>query len=119
MLILCPECGIKVSHRALTCPPCGYPITEFMKLRHEFEWLRTVARVSVPSNDELVNIDLDELTALALRMRSTQAALIARAAQTRLPRPSVVTVAGRDYLYTANNTYLVDVGVAQNEADRG
>lgn len=26
MLILCPECGLQVSDKALTCPHCGYPL---------------------------------------------------------------------------------------------
>ena len=28
MLIVCPECDLQVSDKALVCPHCGYPITE-------------------------------------------------------------------------------------------
>ena len=26
MLIICPECGLKISDKAISCPHCGYPL---------------------------------------------------------------------------------------------
>lgn len=32
MLFACPECGGKVSDKAVACPGCGYPVEEIKKL---------------------------------------------------------------------------------------
>ena len=35
MLIMCPECELQVSDKALTCPHCGYPMKQYCKKKEK------------------------------------------------------------------------------------
>ncbi|MBR5375713.1 MAG: zinc-ribbon domain-containing protein [Lachnospiraceae bacterium] len=73
-LIVCPECGRKVSDKAAACPQCGYPISEIGEIAEEVSQSRhsdakrkndpadaTIVkdpeRSALPSEDEYVNVN--------------------------------------------------------------
>ncbi len=59
MLLVCPECGGKVSDKAQSCPGCGYPVEEMLKKSRIFEYDPNTMTGKTPEDDKAIEIAMD------------------------------------------------------------
>ncbi len=59
MLVVCPECGNKVSDKASACPNCGCPIQEIMKQFELFDYDPSTMMGKTPADEKAIEIAMD------------------------------------------------------------
>ena len=59
MLVICPECGSKVSDKASACPSCGCPIQEIIKQFEFFEYDPNTMTGKTPEDEKAIEIAMD------------------------------------------------------------